>query len=90
MPAYHFAIRNAAADREDLGYLALVNDDEAFYLAQNMIRETMAGAGDQYAGAAMVITEGARHVDSIPFDSDELDGASSVIGDSTVRTEAQA
>jgi hypothetical protein len=75
--------------RKDLGYLNLANDDEAFYLAQNIVRETRDGARDQYAGAAMVITEGERQVDRIPLDSDELDGVSSVIGDSTVRTDAQ-
>ena len=89
MPAYHFAVHSAAIGREDLGYLNLANDDEAFYLAQNMVRETMAGADGEYAGAAMVIIEGERHVDRIPFDSDELDSATSVIGDSTVRTDAQ-
>ena len=90
MPVYHFAIRNVAADREDLGYLSLANDDEAFYLANNMIRETTQEADRQYAGATMVITQGTRLVDNIPFDSDELDETHSVIGDSTVRTDAQA
>jgi len=90
MNVYHFSIRSAVADHEDLGYLSLENDDEAFYLAKNIIRETMQGGDDQYAGASMVITKGKRQVDTIPFDSDEFDENHSVIGDSTVRSEARA
>jgi hypothetical protein len=29
MPSYHFVLCNSAGDNEDLGYVALTNDDEA-------------------------------------------------------------
>jgi hypothetical protein len=64
MPIYHFTLRNDVADNEDLGYLAMT-DDEALIFGRTIIRDLMRKRHQEYVGSAMDITEGKRSVGSL-------------------------
>ncbi len=71
MRAYHFALRNDAGDNEDLGYLALPDDDAALAGGGKVIRDIMSGHTPSYSGSIMEIIEGQRVLGAIPL---ELEG----------------
>jgi hypothetical protein len=66
MRAYRFKIHNGT-ESENLGILALADDDDAIAFGKSNIRDLMAGAAKQYSGWVMDITEGERVVCNIPF-----------------------
>lgn len=66
MQAYHFAVRGPFEDT-DLGFLAMADDDDAFYFAYNIIRDLTESSNDQYTESKLVITQGERNVDCVPF-----------------------
>jgi hypothetical protein len=71
MMAYDFAVRGPLED-VDLGFLAMADDDEAFYFAYDIIRDLTQPPNDQYAGSETVITQGKRNVDCVRFNIVEL------------------
>ncbi len=67
LPSYHFALLNNRGDKEDLGFLAMTNDDEALAFACDIIRLIQAEHAPAYAGSVVTIAQEGRAVGSIPF-----------------------
>ena len=72
MPAYHFAIHHDADGRENLGYMDLANDDEAFDFGRETVRLILLGGPLKSTSSVMEITEGDRTVGPIALDADDL------------------
>ena len=70
MPSYHYALRNDVNDHEELGYLAMLNDEEALSFGHDVVRDILREHAASYAGSVMEITERNRAVGSIPLHSD--------------------
>jgi hypothetical protein len=70
MTNYRFSIQNEdGSDRENIGCMALLDDDEASFFGKRVIREMMHGDAKHYAGWTMNVAEGERAVCSIAFES---------------------
>jgi hypothetical protein len=70
MPCYHFSIQSAdGSDREEVGNIALPDDDEARAFGDAMTWDLRDAA--QYAGWIMSVADGERMVCDIPFDGSE-------------------
>ncbi len=67
MAAYHFALRNPVGDYEDLGYLAMPNDDAALAFGHDVVRDILREHAPAYAGSVMEITQGERTIRSVPL-----------------------
>jgi hypothetical protein len=67
MLSYHFALWNNRSEKEDLGFLAMANDDEALAFGCDIIRLIQAENAPAYAGSVVEITQEDRAVGSIPF-----------------------
>ncbi len=67
MPVYDFALRNDAEESENLGAMALADDDEAIDFGRETIGLIMKGDASEYAAAVMEINEGDRAVAQIPL-----------------------
>jgi hypothetical protein len=73
MQNYRFSFRDHGGDdREELGCLALFDDNEALAFGEAIIRDLQRGDAAPYAGWTMYITESARLVGglSIPASAD--------------------
>ena len=68
MLAYHFCLRNDVGDNEELGYLAMADDDAALDFGRDLIRDITRQHAAAYTGSVMEITEGERAVGSVPLD----------------------
>jgi hypothetical protein len=66
--SYHFALFNNRGDKEDLGFLAMADDDEAQAFACDIIRLIQAEHAPAYEGSVVAITQEDRAVGSIPLD----------------------
>ena len=67
MPIYDFALRHDAEESENLGAMALADDDEAVDFGRETIGLIMQGDVSEYAAAVMQINEGDRAVAQIPL-----------------------
>jgi hypothetical protein len=65
MNKYRFALQNSGTVIEELGVMALPNDDEALAFGQQVAQD-LADDQDQQAGVAVAVIKGARTVRSIP------------------------
>lgn len=72
MRYYHFALDDGTGP-EDLGGMALVDDNEAIAFGKQVIQDLKSYA-DQYARWSMGITEGERIVDTIHFVLGPIEG----------------
>ena len=70
MQNYRFTMRNSRTGNEDLGDIALTDDNDACDFARRIIAELMKLYAAEYADAAIGIMQGKRIVASIPFDFD--------------------
>jgi len=68
MLSYHFTLRHDESSQEDLGYLAMANDDEALAFGRDVIRDIVRDHTPTYTSSALEITEGTRAVGSVAFD----------------------
>jgi hypothetical protein len=69
MPSYDFFL-HSDSEIDDLGYMELADDATALAFGAKVIRDSMEGDADQYAGWTIDIAEGQRTVGSIPFAAD--------------------
>lgn len=67
MTIYHFAVRNDAGDKEDLGNIDLVNDKDANTFAASVIEDLTYEYAPQYSGSVMEITDQKRIVARLEF-----------------------
>lgn len=67
MRSYHFSLRNGAGDNENLGYLAMADDEEALSFGR---RDIMSEHAASYADSVIEITEGDRAVGSVALGSE--------------------
>ena len=68
MPSYRFSFRDRYGDcREEVGRLALSDDDEALAFGEAIIRDLQGGHAMPYAGWIMYITESARLIGRLSF-----------------------
>jgi hypothetical protein len=70
MRSYHFSLRNGAGDNENLGYLAMADDEEALSFGRSVIRDIMSEHAASYADSVIEITEGDRAVRSVALGSE--------------------
>ena len=68
MPSYRFSFRDRYGDcREEVGWLALSDDDEALTFGEAIIRDLQGGHAMPYAGWTMYITKNARLIGRLSF-----------------------
>jgi hypothetical protein len=65
---YRFSLHYSDAASENLGGVALHDDDEALAFGKQMIRDLMHEDAEQYVGCTVNITEGERVVGGISFE----------------------
>jgi hypothetical protein len=65
MTSYRFALQSRGTVIEELGVMALPNDDEALAFGQQVAQDLADDPGQQ-AGVAVAVIKGARTVRSIP------------------------
>jgi hypothetical protein len=67
---YHFIFENNdGSGREQTGQIELSDDDEAFAIGEQVIREMMQDSSWHYEGCAMELYEGGRIVGRIPVEN---------------------
>jgi hypothetical protein len=72
MPHYHFTIYDDQSAPDNVGAMALPDDDSAWEFGEAMIRGLLAGDAGKYETWTMEITEGNRIVASIAFNLKDL------------------